>query len=521
MFALRPKQERAMSLLRASMRNSLDMGRPVRTVVQMPTGAGKTVIAAHIAAGSLVRGQRTAFVAPMLNLITQTFERFIAQGIDPADMGIIQGDHAWRRPHAPLQICSAQTLDRRGFPDVRRVIVDEAHARFKVIDRWIAERPDVQFIGLSATPWSKGMGDIWNDLVIGATTRELIDDGLLSPFRVFASAHPDLSKVRVVAGEYRDDDLSAVMSGKTIVGDIVANWLENGEGRPTLAFCVDRAHAAAVHAQFEAAGVASEYVDGEMDRDEREAVLVRFRRGDVKVINSIGTMVTGIDEDVRCIIDAQPTKSEIKHVQKIGRGLRTASGKSDCLVFDHADNTLRLGLVTDIHHERLRTAESDAAEKAKKQDAAEERMSLPRECVECHALIAPKTRVCPNCGAVPKRRDTVEVRDGELVEIGYGLQDGHKPSLDAHGSKKLSAREKLAEQGQQAVYSQLWAMKGTKADGWVARSFRDIFSAYPSGLEKGHAEPTNELKLWVHHKNIAFVKSRRFRDGASFGVAAE
>ena len=502
-----------MALLRASMRNSLDMARPVRTVMQAPTGFGKTLLSAHIVTGSLARGQRTAFLVHMLSLITQTFERFLEQGIDPADMGIIQGDHPWRRPQAPLQICSVQTIDRRGFPDVRRVIVDECHVRSRVVDKWIAERPDVQFIGLSATPWSRGLGDVWNDLVIGATTRELIDDGDLSPFRVFASAHPDLSKVRVVAGEYRDDDLSAVMSGKTIVGDIVANWLEHGEGRPTLAFCVDRAHAAAVHAQFEAAGVASEYVDGEMDRTEREAVLIRFRRGEIKVINSIGTMTTGIDEDVRCIIDAQPTKSEIKHVQKIGRGLRTADGKTNCLIFDHADNTLKLGMVTDIHHERLRTAESDAAEKAKKQDN-EERVSLPRECVECHALIPPKTRACPNCGAVPKRRDTVEVRDGELVEIGA---DGHSASVTA---KKGSAKGVVASQGKQAVLSQLIAMQGKKKDGWVFWKFKALFSEPPGpDLKRTPAPPTPEIQLWVHSENIRWAKSQGAR--ASFGVAAE
>src|SRR5277367_970639 len=169
---LYPHQSTALDGLRASLRSGTS-----HAVLQLPTGAGKTVIAAHIVAGALAKGNRVAFVVPLLSLIDQTFERFRENGIDPADMGVVQGNHAWSRPHAPIQICSVQTLARRGFPTVDMVIVDEVHLQFEVIARWMKAHPEMIFIGLSATPWARGMGKHWDDLIIPTSIAELIEQG--------------------------------------------------------------------------------------------------------------------------------------------------------------------------------------------------------------------------------------------------------------------------------------------------------------------------------------------------------
>ena len=507
LFTLKPRQIDLLSSLKQAVSSGA-----MRPVLQAATGTGKTVLAAHIVAGALRKGKRVAFAVPRLTLIRQTFERFIENGIGAEHIGVIQGQHEWRRPNAPVQICSIDTLARRGFPIADVVVIDECHELKAAIRAWIESSLDTLFIGLTATPWSRGMGDVYDRLVNPVSMQTLIDEGYLSKLRVFASAHPDLTGVRTVAGDYREDDLSAVMSSKTITADVVGNWLENGERRQTILFAVDRAHAAHCCEEFVAAGIAAEYIDGNTPDEDRKDMFRRYRNGDTLILCSVGVLTLGFDAPCQCVIFARPTKSEILWVQAIGRGLRVEDGKTDCIVFDHTDTGLRLGLPPQIHHERLRTAESDAAEKASKKDN-EERVSLPRECVECHALIPPKTRICPNCGAVPKRRDTVEVLDGELVEIGT---DGHSASVAA---KKGSAKGRVASQGKQAVYSQLWAMKGSKADGWVAHKYREVFGVWPSGLERVRAEPTPELQMWVHSENIRFAKSAKAR--ASFGVAAE
>ena len=445
-----------------------------RPVLQAPCGFGKTILGAHIIDGALRKGKRVAFLVNRLTLVDQSFDKFVANGIGAENIGVIQGNHQWRCPNAPVQICSIQTLAIRGYPNVDVVVADEVHERSKATDQWIKDRPEVLFIGLTATPWSKGMGDVWDALVAPVSMKDLIAKDRLVPFRIFASAHPDLTGVRTTAGDYNEADLAGVMSSKTITADIVSTWLEKGERRQTILFAVDRAHAAAVCEEFLQADVPAEYIDGLTPREEREAMFRRYRNGDTLVLCSIGVLTTGFDELCQCIILARPTKSEILFVQMIGRGLRTEKGKVDCLVFDHTDTTLKLGLPTDIGRDSLRTGASDAAEKQKAKDEGGEILPKPRECKACSFLIPPgHFGPCPSCGAEPpKRSSDVVTIEGELFEMGK----------DRPAKKPIGVKDVLASMGKQVIYSQLLALQGSKADGWVSNQYRQIFDVWPKGL---------------------------------------
>ena len=328
---LRPHQTLALDLLKASIRSGKK-----RPVLQAPTGFGKTRVGAEIVSGARRKGNRVTFCVPALSLINQTFEAFVQDGVDPSDMGIIQADHPWTRPHAPIQIASVQTLARRKFPITDIIVVDEAHIQHDIIKKWMADpaMAGKLFVALSATPWARGMALQWDDLLKPTSTRELIDQGYLSPFRVFAPSHPDLSKVKTIAGDYQEDQLADAMGQPSITADIVSTWLEKGPGEKTLCFCVNRAHAQKVHDAFEAAKVRVAYIDANTEREERESIGKALLRGDVQVVCNIGCLTTGIDWDVRCIILARPTKSEMLYVQIIGRGLRTADGKDHCIARD-------------------------------------------------------------------------------------------------------------------------------------------------------------------------------------------
>jgi superfamily II DNA or RNA helicase len=286
--------------------------------------------------GSLSKERHAIFVVPRLSLIEQTVAAFEREGI--WNIGVLQGRHFRTNLTAPVQIASAQTLVRRDIPSADIVIVDECHLQFEKINKWIASPAwsAVPFVGLSATPWSRGLGKTYDDLLWPVSIQELIAEGYLSPLRVFAPPAPDLTGVRTVAGEFHEGDLSNACNTKEIVADVVTTWLEKGENRPTLCYGIDRKHAQHLQERFIEAGVRAEYIDCDTRLFDREEIFDRFRASETKLICNVATLDTGIDLDVRCIIDARPTKSRIRFVQTIGRGLRPSPGKDHLIVLDHA-----------------------------------------------------------------------------------------------------------------------------------------------------------------------------------------
>ncbi len=220
-----------------------------RIVLQLPTGAGKTIIAAEIIASARTKGKRVIFVVPAKALVDQTVQRFWEHGI--RDVGVMQADHVMTDSTKPVQVATVQTLRRRAKPEVDLVLVDEAHLQDKALLGWLKspEMASVRVVGLTATPWTAGMGNFWQKLLIGSTTAKMIEAGYLSPFRVFAPSHPDLTGVRTKAGEFHEGDLSKAMDKPVLIADVVESWVRLAENRPTLCFAVDRAHAKSLRHQ--------------------------------------------------------------------------------------------------------------------------------------------------------------------------------------------------------------------------------------------------------------------------------
>lgn len=500
MHDLRPHQVKAIDMLVAAFRAGKR-----RPIIQAPTGSGKTVLAARIITGAHAKRNRVVFCVPALSLINQTFSRFVENGIDPGDMGVIQANHPWTRPHAPIQIASVQTLQRREFPLADIVVCDEVHVRYDVIDRWIDEQPDKLFVGLSATPWSRGLAQRWDCLLKPTSMADLIEQGWLSKFKVFAPSHPDLSDVKTVAGDYQEDQLGEAMSKPKLVADVVETWCARAEGRPTLVFAVNRAHAKLIHDQFEKSLVASAYIDANTEREEREAIGRRLASGEIQVVVNIGCLTTGVDWDVRCISLARPTKSEILYVQIIGRGLRAADGKDYCLILDHSDTTLRLGMVDEIDHDELLGGKKPKSES----EADEKRIALPHECEDCGCLVPPKATECPNCGHVNRRRVNVEQLPGQLEEFQRGGKRVKAPSV----------KDALIAMGKAEVWAQIKgiAEQYNWSKGRRSHFYRDIFGVWPGyAIEDLPAKlPSAELLGWERSKRIAYAHSMRAKERAA------
>ena len=486
-ITLRDYQQTAIDRLQAALNDGAK-----RPVIQAPTGAGKTVIAAALVNQARTEDKRVLFCVPALSLIDQTVDRFRANGI--WDIGVIQSQHEMTDSKQPVQICSVQTLARRSIPRADLVIVDECHVMFKLYDKWMGlpEWANVPFVGLTATPWAKGMGaeGRWDRLVVGTTTEELIERSHLSNFKCFAPAHPDLSGVKTVLGDYEIKGLGEAMDKKMLVADIVSTWLERGQGRSTICFAVNRVHAKHIETQFKAAGVAAEYMDAFTEMDERSDIISRFGRGETKVICNVGVLTTGFDADVRCIILARPTKSEILYTQMIGRGLRTAEGKDHCLILDHSDTTVRLGFVTDIHKDHLDEGKSG-------KPIVERKAPLPKECGSCHFLKPPKTLICPACGFQPTPQNQVETAKGELYELGRG---------------KVIKPNEIHPAEMQRWYSDMVryaSLRGYKK-GWAYYAFQDKFKHSPPRwlIEQPSNMISPDVDSWIRSRNIRAAKAK-------------
>jgi superfamily II DNA or RNA helicase len=455
-------------------------------MLQCPTGFGKTVVASSIVQGALAKGKRVIFCVPALSLIDQTVQSFWDDGI--RNIGVLQGQHELTNPSMPVQVASVQTLQNRRIPHADIVIVDEAHRWFKFYGEWMAQWSKIPFVGMSATPWTKGLAKNYDDLLIAATTEELINKGFLSEFEVYAPSSPDLSKVRTVAGDYHEGDLSEAMDQPALTADVVANWVQHGQNRPTLCFAVDCAHAKHLAERFQGAGVSTGYIDAYTDQEDRALIASKFKTGEVKVVCNVGCLTTGVDWDVRCIVLARPTKSEILFTQIIGRGLRTAEGKTECLIFDHTDTHTRLGFVTDIHHEEL----DDGKPKTSKGSEPEEK--LPKKCSACSFVKPVGVHECPQCGFAPQKQTDVTEAEGKLEKL----------------SGKIKKAKKHSKKEKQEFYSGLvtYAYEKNRANGWISHTYRDYFGVWPKGLTQERGPISAECRGFIHHKNIKFAKSR-------------
>lgn len=471
-----------------------------RLMVQGPTGSGKTKIAAAIMTGVVQKRKRAAFVVPAIDLIDQTAQSFWSEGI--TEIGVIQGDHGLTDWSKPIQICSIQTIERRGvFPQVDLVLHDEAHRAYKATKTWLTH-PDwqrVPMIGLSATPWTRGLGKLYESLLVTTTTQALIDKGRLSPFEVFAAGKPDLSGVKVVKNadgeyDYQQSQLSAKMQDKKLIGDIVETW-RSLWGKPgSLIFGVDRAHAKLIQERFQHAGIACGYQDAETSMEERRKLRAAFHRGDLQVVSNVATLTTGVDWDVRYIGLARPTKSEMLYVQIVGRGLRIAEGKDKLILADHTQSTNELGFVTDIHHEHLDDGNPSKGGKRP--------VRQPKECPKCTKLKPLGSLTCDNCGYQWDVRSTIVEEEGYLERV----------NAASELKNKKAKKGELTPAEQQLFYRELryYAEERGYKPGWASNKFKTKCKRWPprDWDRDPPTEPSPKTRSWIKAEQIRWANSR-------------
>jgi superfamily II DNA or RNA helicase len=397
--------EEARAHIRAGAKNVL---------IVAPTGSGKTVIASHLIAESKSKGKRSAFVVDRLSLIQQTSDTFDRYGIDH---GVIQGQHHRWKPHLPVQICSQQTVAKRQWPEAQLIVVDEAHTVTETITKRITPR-DTIAIGLTATPFTKGLGKLYDAVVNVTTTNRLIEQGFLSNYTIYSCIEPDMEGVKIIAGEF--DEVETSKRALKVVGDVVQEYIEKGDGRKFICSAVDTAHVVELQRQFLSAGInAATYTYKDREEDRADTV-VEFRKHDstIRGLITVTAASKGFDvPDIGCVIMARPlSKSLAEHIQFFGRGLRIAEGKDNCIVLDHSGNSARFWTAWNHFFEHglseLDDGKRKPKPKLKEKDEEEEMMKCPH----CRAMHAPRP-VCPACGHEYPRKKAIEHVPGTLKEL--------------------------------------------------------------------------------------------------------
>lgn len=312
---LRPLQEKAIAAVQQAFRDGYK-----RVMLQAPCGMGKTEIATAMLIKTHANMKRGAFICDRLSLIEQTGERFDKYGLK---YGVMQAQHVKTDKRERIQLCSIQTIAKKKWPEVELLMADEAH----VMPKALAERIDKQdcyVVGLSATPFTKGLGQHFDIVINAATTNELIEMGWLVPYRVFAVAEPDLTDVKIVGGEWDEKQLESKVL--PVVGDCVAEYQKLGEGKKFICFAVSILHAAELKRQFAEAGIITELYTYKESAEEKIETVNEFRKPDsyIRGLISIESLTRGFDvSDIEVLILARPLRNAIAvHIQMMGRILR-------------------------------------------------------------------------------------------------------------------------------------------------------------------------------------------------------
>lgn len=462
-----------------------------RLICYGPTGMGKTEIAMAMIDGAISKGKKSLFIANRVELINQASRRFNSHGLDH---GVIQADHPLTDPRKQIQICSIQTLNRRRLPEADFIVIDEAHgATAESYQKILKAYNNVPTVGLTATPFSRGLGKkydelktgLFEDIVIEVKTTDLIQSGHLVDCKIYAPSKPDLEKVKVIRGDYDEGELNDAVNTPYLIGEIVAHWKRLAENRKTIIFATSIAHSKNIVEQFISAGVKADHIDAYTKDEDRTAILNRLRNGEIDIISNVALLAEGFDlPDLGCMVLARPTKSLARYIQMVGRVLRPAQGKEFALILDHSGVVESLGFPTD----ELPLWLDDGTPRKKSQ--TESKPKLPKVCPSCSFVKPPLIHKCPICGFAPDKRPNVEVVDGKL---------------------EVKTRKDYPIEEKQKLYSELLGHaqeKGYKK-GWAYHKYKDLVGCYPaSSFTQRPLTPSVETLNLIKYLNIKNAKRR-------------
>ncbi len=377
-------------------------------LIVLPTGSGKSLVMASLCQ-ELLRDYptlRIGIVTHVRELIRQDYDELLTLW-PMAPAGIYSAGIGKRDTRSQILFCGIQSVydrsDKIGSFDV--LMIDEAHlisknsntmyGKFFTAQRLLT--PDMRIVGLTASPWrldsgrlDYGKNRLFAKVVYNADVRRLIDQGWLCNLLSKATATAlNVEGVGKRGGEFIQGELEVAVDKDWITRAAAAEIVQYGQERKSwLAFCSGVNHAGHVRDELIKLGVRCEVVTGETPKLERDTHIRNFKLGRVQCLTSVGVLGTGFNHPgVDLIALLRPTQSAGLFLQQVGRGLRKAPFKENCLILDFAGNTARHGPIDTITISHA-TKERKPGEK------------LVKVCPECESIVALACQECPDCGYI-------------------------------------------------------------------------------------------------------------------------
>lgn len=335
---------------------------------QMPTGTGKTrlftSIIRDITLYGLYQHSRIGIliIAHRTELIEQISESLNKYRIPH---GIIAGSFKSKRNLLlPVQVASIQTITHPSNQDLAYafnpdfIIIDEArHATAHSYKKLWSYYPDAKKLGVTATPWrmdGQGFNEDFDILLPSMSIKEFLKKGWLAPYKYYSipfnsQIRKDIESIREygVDGDYKTDALEYVIDTGRIRAQLLDSYFKFVKGKKGIIYSISRKHSKHICSQFLEAGIKVADIDSNTPLHLRKKLVQDFKNGDLDIIVNVDIFSEGFDcPDLEFVQLARPTRSLVKYIQQVGRGLRRNEEKQ-CIILDNVGMYARFGLPDD------------------------------------------------------------------------------------------------------------------------------------------------------------------------------
>ena len=392
-------------------------------LVALPTGSGKTFVIGGIIDRAIKEGYENILILSHVKEILKQ-DKECVERITNRDVAMFSAGFEVKQINK-LTVAGIQSAYRspEAFSHFDMVLIDECHLISQrgesMYQQFLSGIGDVPRIGLTATPFRLGEGYIYgpgkmfDGICCDMTSRDafnhLIGGGYLSNLTTKATGTRLVTEgVKVTAGDFNEKALAEANNRMEITEACIDEIIARASDRKKwLIFAIDIKHAEAITHCLERKGISAAVLHSKMERD-RDQIIRRFKDGEFRCLVNINILTTGFDvPDIDVVALLRPTQSPVLHVQTIGRGMRIAPDKRDCLIMDFAGNICRLGPINDVKVVTKRKGKGGG-------------QMMAKECPQCNELVHLRVEICPVCSHKFVFRQKLKPTAGTMSPIASG-----------------------------------------------------------------------------------------------------